>query len=279
MTTTAPPQPRVWFITGASRGLGRAFTEAALTGGDRVIATARDVSPLDDLVATHDGALVTLPLDVSDHAAVVSTMDKAAAVFGGLDVVLNSAGQFLLGMIEETTEQQARAHLDTNFFGALWVAKAAIPHLRRRGGGRLLQVSSMGSVGGHASVGLYGAGKAALEAMTEALAMEVAQFGIAVTVLNAGGYDTGLFTKGLTNTEPDPAYADLRAELAAMWSEGASDDPAKAAAVVRDIVNMPEPPRRVILGGTSFDIVRDIARQRQADLERWEELSRAAGRG
>ncbi|EHR61488.1 SDR family NAD(P)-dependent oxidoreductase [Saccharomonospora cyanea] len=277
MTTSSAT--RVWFVTGASRGLGRAFTEAALSGGDRVVATARDVSPLDDLVAAHDGALVTLPLDVSDRAAVMSTLDKAASVFGGLDVVLNSAGQFHYGMIEETSEEQARAHLDTNFFGALWVSQAAVPHLRRRGGGRILQVSSMGSVGGHASVGLYAAGKAALESMTEALAMEVAQFGIAVTVLNAGGYDTELFTRGTTATEPDPVYADLRAELAAMWSEGAQDHPAQAAGVVRDIVAMPEPPRRVILGSTSFDLVRDISRQRQADLERWESLSRAAGRG
>ncbi|WP_433470207.1 SDR family NAD(P)-dependent oxidoreductase [Saccharomonospora azurea] len=271
--------PRTWFITGASRGLGRAFTEAALASGDRVVATARDISPLHDLVTAHDGALAALPLDVSDRAAVLSTMDTAATLFDGLDVVLNSAGQFHYGMIEETTEEQARAHLDTNLFGALWVSQAAVPHLRHRGGGHLLQVSSMGSVGGHASVGLYSAGKAALESFTEALAMEVAQFGIAVTILNAGGYDTELFTRGTTATEPDPAYADLRTELAALWSEGVQDEPARAAAVVGDIVDLPEPPTRVILGSTSFDLVRDISRQRQAELERWESLSRAAGVG
>ncbi len=271
--------PRTWFITGASRGLGRAFTEAALASGDRVVATARDISPLHDLVTAHDGALAALPLDVSDRTAVLSTMDTAATLFDGLDVVLNSAGQFHYGMIEETTEEQARAHLDTNLFGALWVSQAAVPHLRHRGGGHLLQVSSMGSVGGHASVGLYSAGKAALESFTEALAMEVAQFGIAVTILNAGGYDTELFTRGTTATEPDPAYADLRTELAALWSEGVQDEPARAAAVVGDIVDLPEPPTRVILGSTSFDLVRDISRQRQAELERWESLSRAAGVG
>ncbi|EHK87521.1 SDR family NAD(P)-dependent oxidoreductase [Saccharomonospora azurea] len=274
-----PPRTRTWFITGASRGLGRAFTEAALASGDRVVATARDISPLHDLVTAHDGALAALPLDVSDRAAVLSTMDTAATLFDGLDVVLNSAGQFHYGMIEETTEEQARAHLDTNLFGALWVSQAAVPHLRHRGGGHLLQVSSMGSVGGHASVGLYSAGKAALESFTEALAMEVAQFGIAVTILNAGGYDTELFTRGTTATEPDPAYADLRTELAALWSEGVQDEPARAAAVVGDIVDLPEPPTRVILGSTSFDLVRDISRQRQAELERWESLSRAAGVG
>ncbi|MGW9306970.1 SDR family NAD(P)-dependent oxidoreductase [Saccharomonospora azurea] len=274
-----PPRTRTWFITGASRGLGRAFTEAALASGDRVVATARDISPLHDLVTAHDGALAALPLDVSDRTAVLSTMDTAATLFDGLDVVLNSAGQFHYGMIEETTEEQARAHLDTNLFGALWVSQAAVPHLRHRGGGHLLQVSSMGSVGGHASVGLYSAGKAALESFTEALAMEVAQFGIAVTILNAGGYDTELFTRGTTATEPDPAYADLRTELAALWSEGVQDEPARAAAVVGDIVDLPEPPTRVILGSTSFDLVRDISRQRQAELERWESLSRAAGVG
>jgi NAD(P)-dependent dehydrogenase (short-subunit alcohol dehydrogenase family) len=274
-----PSRPRTWFITGASRGLGRAFAEAALASGDRVVATARDVSPLHDLVTEHDDALTALPLDVSDRAVVLSTMDEAATLLDGLDVVLNSAGQFHYGMIEETTEHQARAHLDTNLFGALWVSQAAVPHLRRRGGGHLLQVSSMGSVGGHASVGLYAAGKAALEAFTEALAMEVAQFGISVTVLNSGGYDTELFTRGTTATEPDPAYADLRTELAALWSDGVQDDPARAAAVVRDIVDLPEPPTRIVLGSTSFDLVRDISRQRQTELERWEELSRAAGIG
>ncbi|MFG1688635.1 SDR family NAD(P)-dependent oxidoreductase [Nonomuraea sp. NPDC049269] len=193
---------RVWFITGASRGLGRAFAEAALAAGGRVVAAARDVDPLAELAEEHPGRLVRLSMDVSDRAAVREGVDRAAAAFGRLDVVVNNAGGLLFGMVEEATEEQIRAHLDVNLFGAIWVAQAVVPYLRAQGSGRILQVTSMGSGGGFASVGLYAAGKSALDSVSQALAMEVEPFGIKVTIVQMGGYNTGLFTTGTTTTEP-----------------------------------------------------------------------------
>ncbi|WP_280307585.1 SDR family NAD(P)-dependent oxidoreductase [Nocardia neocaledoniensis] len=275
--TRAADETRTWFITGASRGLGRAFTEAALAAGDRVVGVARDVTPLAELAAAADGRLVTFPLDVADRAAVFAGVRKAFEAFGRLDVVVNNAGGVVLGMLEELTEQQARDHLDVNFFGALWVSQAVVPLLREQGSGHILQVSSMGSAGGFAATGVYGAGKAALDAMTEALAMEVERFGIAVTILQPGGYETGLFTSGLTMTEQNPAYAELRAWLEQMWSESKDADPALAADVVLRIVDMAEPPKRVILGDAAFGMVADLTAARTAELAKWEHLSRQAG--
>ncbi|MCI2420385.1 SDR family NAD(P)-dependent oxidoreductase [Saccharopolyspora sp. K220] len=267
---------RTWFITGASRGLGRAFTEAALAAGDQVVGVARDVAPLDGLVAASAGRLVAFPLDVADRAAVFAGMQRASAAFGRLDVVVNNAGGVLLGMVEEVTEQQARAHLDTNFFGALWVSQAVVPQLREQGCGHVLQVSSMGSAGGFAATGLYSAGKAALDAMSEALAMEVERFGIKVTILQPGGYETDLFTSGLTQTAEIADYAPLREWLAGLWSESEDFDPALAAEVVLQVANMAEPPKRLILGGAAYDMVEQLTRTRTAELAKWESLSKQA---
>ncbi|GAB2688667.1 SDR family oxidoreductase [Saccharopolyspora gloriosae] len=273
MTRTGP---RTWLITGASRGLGRAFTEAALAAGDRVVAVSRDITPLDDSVERSGGRLVTFPLDVRDRAAVFAGADRAAEAFGGLDVVVNNAGIALLGMVEECAEQQAREHFDTNFFGALWVSQAVVPHLRASGG-RLLQISSMGSGGGYAMTGMYGAAKAALDAMSGSLAMEVEPFGVKVTVVQPGGYETGLFTQGLTATEEDPAYAPLRAELFEMFTDSQDFDPSLAAKVLLQLADLEEPPKRIVLGGLAYDLVRDLERARSAELPKWEHLSRQAG--
>ncbi|MEE1750970.1 SDR family NAD(P)-dependent oxidoreductase [Streptomyces sp. SP18CS02] len=270
------PDSRTWFITGASRGLGRAFTEAALAGGERVVAAARDVDPLAELAARYPDDLVRLPLDVSDRAAVFAATERAVAAFGRLDVVVNNAGGLLYGMVEEATEQQIRDHLDVNFFGAVWVAQAVIPHLRAQGSGRLLQITSMGSGGGMASVGFYGAGKAALDSVSEALAMEVEQFGVKVTVVQMGGYTTGLFTAGTTATTPDPAYGALRARLEEMWGDDAGPDPATAAPLVMKLATMPDPPRRLIVGSRSFDMVLEMDEARTEYYRAWESLSRMA---
>ncbi|MBF8190242.1 SDR family NAD(P)-dependent oxidoreductase [Nonomuraea sp. K274] len=267
---------RVWFITGASRGLGRAFAEAALGAGDRVVAAARDVSPLEDLVQKYPDNLVRLPLDVSDRAAVHAVVDRAVAAFGRLDIVVNNAGVLLLGMVEEATEEQIRAHFDVNLFGAIWVAQAVVPHLRAQGSGHILQVTSMGSGGGYASVGFYGAGKAALDSVSEALAMEVESFGVKVTILQMGGYDTGLFTRGTTATRPDPIYDPLRARLAEIWGEDAGPAPSTAAPVIMELVDLPDPPRRLIVGSSSYDLVQEMAEARHAEYRAWEGLSRKA---
>lgn len=272
----SPLKQRVWFITGASRGLGRAFTKAALEAGDRVIGVARDISPLRGLVSQYGDRLAIRSVDISDREAVFSVVDEALGIFGRLDVVVNNAGQFLMGMVEEVTESQARAHMDVNFYGPLWVCQAIVPHMRKQGSGHILQLSTMGAGVGFASVGMYGAGKSALDALSEALAMEVESFGIKVTILQPGGYVTDLFTRGITTTKEHAAYTPLREQLASMWGESTDAAANKAAPAVLKVVAMEEPPRRLILGGAAFDQVRQIGEARMEEYNRFESLSRTA---
>lgn len=267
---------RVWFITGASRGLGRAFTEAALAAGDRVVGASRDVSPLDDLVAQHPDRLLTLGLDVTDRTAVFDAVARAVDHFGRLDVVVNNAGALYMGMVEEFTEEQARAQLDLNFFGALWVSQAVLPRLRAQGSGHIVQISSIGALGGFPSTGLYSASKFALEGMSEALAAEAAAFGVKVTIVQPGGYWTDLYTRS-TATTPNPTYDPLREELAKQWAEGSIDsEPHLAAEAVLKLVASDNPPLRLLLGSMVYDLAFGISRQRMDTWASWEEVSRAA---
>ncbi|MEU9831904.1 SDR family NAD(P)-dependent oxidoreductase [Streptosporangium sp. NPDC048047] len=267
---------RVWFITGASRGLGRTFTEAALQAGDRVVGAARDVGPLADLARRHPGDLAPLSLDVTDRAAVFEGVERAVAAFGRLDIVVNNAGVMLLGMLEEATEEQIRAHFDVNLFGALWVTQAVLPHLRAQGSGRILQVTTMGTGGGFPMVGLYAAGKSALDSVSDAVAGEAEQFGVKLTIVQMGGYDTGLFTTGTTMTTPDPHYRELRDRLIEMWGDEAGPAPETAAPVIMELVDLPEPPRRLIVGAASYDMVQQDLQDRVAKYRAWEHLSRKA---
>lgn len=267
---------RVWFITGASRGLGRAYAEAALAAGDRVVGAARNVEPLAALAEEYTDRLVCLPLDVADRGAVHEAVARAVAAFGRLDVVVNNAGGLLYGMVEEATEEQIRAHFDVNFFGAVWVTQAVIPHLRAQGSGHLLQVTSMGTGGGMASVGLYAAGKSALDSLSASVAMELEPFGVRVTIVQSGGYDTGLFTVGTTVTEPNPAYESLRAKLAEMFGDDAGPDPRTAAPVIMELVDLPDPPLRLIVGSASYDMVQQMDQARTELYQAWEHLSRKA---
>ncbi|MDX8144185.1 SDR family oxidoreductase [Lentzea sp. BCCO 10_0061] len=273
---TASASSRVWFVTGASRGLGRAFTEAALAAGDRVAGAARDLSPLDELAARYPDRLLRLRLDVTDRAAVFDVVDKAKKHFGRLDVVVNNAGALFVGMVEEFTEAEAREQMEVNFFGALWVSQAVMPHLRANGSGHVLQISSIGALGGFCSTGLYSASKFALEGMSEALAAEAARFGVKVSIVQPGGYWTDLYTSSRA-TEPNPAYDELRDELQKQWAEGSIDsEPKLAAEAVMKLVASDEPPLRLLLGSMVYDVAFDISRRRMDTWAAWEETSRAA---
>ncbi|GAA3422981.1 SDR family oxidoreductase [Streptosporangium sandarakinum] len=271
-----PHTPRTWFVTGAGRGLGRAFTEAALERGDRVAATSRDVGPLRDLVSEHEGRLLTMPLDVTDRDAVFAAVTAAHEHFGRIDIVVNNAGAMSSGMVEEFTEAEARAQMEVNFFGALWVSQAVLPHLRAQGSGHILQISSIAALGGFPSTGMYSASKFALEGMSEALAMEAAAFGVKLTIVQPGGYWTDLYTR-MTSTTPLPAYAPLRAELEKQWAEGSVDsEPRLAAEAVLKLVDSPNPPLRLLLGSMVYDLALDVSRRRMDTWAAWEEVSRAA---
>lgn len=276
MHTSADSTGRVWFITGASRGLGRAFAEAALSVGDRVAGAARTAAPLEELAAAHPGRVLPLVVDVTDREAVFAAVAEAVGRFGRLDVVVNNAGILSMGMVEEFTEAEARAQLDVNFFGTLWVCQAVMPVLRSQGSGHLVQVSSIAALGGFPSTGLYSASKFALEGLSEALAAEAAAFGTKVSILQPGGYWTDLYT-AMHSTNPLEVYAPLRKKLAEQFAEGSVDsDPKLAAAALLTLVDSEEPPLRLLLGSMVYDLAFDIARTRMATWEVWEQVSRAA---
>ncbi|ATZ24492.1 SDR family NAD(P)-dependent oxidoreductase [Streptomyces lavendulae] len=276
MRTETAGTDRVWFITGASRGLGRAFAEAALAAGDRVAVAARTTGPLEELAAAHPGRVLPLPLDVTDRDAVAAAVATAVGRFGRLDVVINNAGTLTMGMVEEFTEAEARAQMEVNFFGALWVTQAVLPVLRGQGAGHLVQVSSIGALSGFPSTGLYSASKCALEGMSEAVAMEAAGFGVKVSILEPGGYWTDLYT-AMGATTPLEPYAPLRARLEEQFAEGSVDsDPALAARALLSLVDSAEPPLRLLLGSMVYDLAFDIARRRMDTWAGWESVSRAA---
>jgi NAD(P)-dependent dehydrogenase (short-subunit alcohol dehydrogenase family) len=266
---------RTWFITGASRGLGRAFANAALDRGDQVVAASRSIAA-SDFDERHADRLLVLPLDVTDRAAVVAAVDTAVAHVGRLDIVVNNAGTMSMGMVEEFTEAEARAQFEVNFFGALWVGQAVLPHLRAQRSGHIVQVSSIAALGGFPSTGLYSASKFALEGMSEALAMEAAAFDITVSIVQPGGYWTDLYTN-IAATTPLEAYAPLRAELERQWAEGSIDsDPRLAAEALLRLVDSDDPPLRLLLGSMVYDLAFDISRRRMDTWAGWEQVSRAA---
>ncbi|WP_435209242.1 SDR family NAD(P)-dependent oxidoreductase [Micromonospora sp. bgisy143] len=266
---------RTWFITGASRGLGRAFADAALERGDRVVAASRTVSA-DDFAERHADRLLTMKLDVTDRTAVLAAVDAAVAQVGRLDIVVNNAGTLSMGMVEEFTEAEARAQFEVNLFGALWVSQAVLPHLRAQRSGHIVQVSSIAALGGFPSTGLYSASKFALEGMSEALAREAAAFGVRLSIVQPGGYWTDLYTS-ISATTPLEVYAPLRAELERQWADGSVDsEPRLAAEALLRLVDSDDPPLRLLLGSMVYDLAFDISRQRMDTWAAWEQVSRAA---
>ncbi|WP_433373833.1 SDR family oxidoreductase [Actinoplanes sp. CA-142083] len=267
---------KTWFITGASRGFGRIWTQAALERGDRVAATARRPSTLDDLAGKYSDRLLPIRLDVTDRAAVFAAVGHAASTFGRLDVVVNNAGYGLFGMVEETSEEQARAQLDTNLLGPLWVTQAALPVMRAQGGGHFLQVSSIGGVAAFPTLALYNASKWGLEAMSEALAQEVAGLGIRVTIVEPGPYGTDWSGDSAVHATPLEAYEPVRAARRSSATARAPRDPAGTAEVILRLVDLPEPPLRLFLGGYPYPVAEKAYRDRLATWEQWRELAESA---
>jgi NAD(P)-dependent dehydrogenase (short-subunit alcohol dehydrogenase family) len=262
-----------WLITGASRGLGREFARAALERGDRVAATARDTATLDEFASRYPGAFVPLQLDVTDSAAVDTAVRTAEARLDGLDIVVNNAGYGHFGAVEELSENDLRDQLETNVFGALRVTQAALPGMRERGRGHVVQISSIGGVGAFANLGAYHASKWALEALSESLAAEVARFGIRVTIVEPGGFETDWAGASARWSDPLDAYDPLRAEAAARRGAQPAGTPVAAAQALLEIVDAPEPPLRVLFGAQAASVVRGIYQRRLAEWDKWEALA------
>ncbi|MHB9863413.1 SDR family oxidoreductase [Streptomyces sp. YIM S03343] len=268
---------KVWFITGTSRGFGRAFAESALERGDKVVATARNISSLDDLVAEYgDDAVLPLALDVTDKAAVTAAVMAAREKFGRLDVVVNNAGYGMFGMVEEITEQQLRDQMETNLFGAFWVTQAVLPAMREQGSGHIVQISSVGGVAAFPSLGAYHASKWALEGFSEALAQEVGGLGINVTIVEPGGFSTDWGGSSAAHAAQLPAYDHVRAAIAARLGDARYGDPSDAAAALLQIVDAENPPLRVFFGTEPIEIVEPLYAQRLKTWDDWRHVSRSA---
>jgi len=271
--------PKIWFITGTSKGFGRIWAEAALQRGDKVAATARDAGTLADLVDTYGDAVLPMTLDVTDKATVDAAVGRAHEHFGRLDVVVNNAGYGLFGTIEEVTEDQARAELETNLFGALWVTKASLPYLREQGSGHIIQVSSIGGVNAFPGLGLYHASKWALEGFTQSLRAEVEGFGIKVTLIEPTGYATDWSGPSSVRAEPLPAYDDLRAVLAKRPNVADPGDPQATGPAILKVVDADQPPLRIFFGRGPLEMIRGEYAKRIATWEQWDEVSRMAHGG
>ncbi|HEY3613242.1 MAG TPA: SDR family oxidoreductase [Gaiellales bacterium] len=263
---------KTWFITGASKGFGREWTEAALERGDRVAATARHPETLDALVEAHGDAVLPLRLDVTDRDADVAAVQQAAEHFGALDVVVNNAGYGRFGMVEELSEDDIRAQMETNFFGALWVTQAALPIMRAQGSGHIIQVSSIGGISAFPCIGAYHASKWALEAFSQSLALEVAGFGIDVTLIEPGGYSTDWRGPSSQHSEELPAYAAVR-ERRNQAPAGTPGDPTATRAAILKVVDADHPPLRIFFGAAPLGIATKEYESRLALWNEWKAVS------
>jgi NAD(P)-dependent dehydrogenase (short-subunit alcohol dehydrogenase family) len=266
--------PKTWLITGASKGFGREWAEAALERGDHVAASSRSTGAFDDLVGKYGDAILPLRIDVTDRVDVTEAVQRAADHFGGLDIVVNNAGYGLFGMVEEVTERQAHDQVEVNLFGALWVTQAALPHLRARGGGHIVQVSSIAGVYSLPGLGLYHASKFGLEGFTASLAAEVKDFGIKVTLVEPAGYATDWAGPSAVHADRSPAYDGFRAAMAR--PAGKRGDPAATRAAILRVVDAEEPPLRIFFGSGPLPLMRKEYAARIEEWERWDEVSQAA---
>src|ERR1700728_2073182 len=234
---------KTWFITGTSRGFGREWAIAALERGDQVAATARKLASLDDLVATYGDAILPIALDVTDRDADFAAIKRAHEHLGRLDIIVNNAGYGHFGMVEEVSEAEIRAQLETNVLGALWITQAALPYLREQGSGHILQVSSIGAISAFPRTGAYHASKWALEGLSQSLAQEVAGFGIKVTLIEPGGFATDWAGPSAKNAAHRPASDGVgERALAARARRFSPGDPVATRAAVLTLVDAPEPP-------------------------------------
>jgi NAD(P)-dependent dehydrogenase (short-subunit alcohol dehydrogenase family) len=267
---------QTWFITGASSGFGHVMTEKLLARGDRVAATLRKMNALDDLKATYGEQLWIAALDVSNVSDVRRVVDLAFAELGRIDVVVNNAGYGVFGAAEELTDDQIRHQIDTNVIGSIQVVRAALPHLRSQGGGRVIQVSSEGGQIAYPSFSLYHASKWGIEGFIESVAQEVAPFNIEFTIIEPGPTKTG-FRQGLVRSTPLAAYdATAVGEMRRAFASGGfarPGDPVKMGQVIIDSVARSPAPKRIALGSASYTRIRTALVARLAELDAQKDLA------
>ncbi|WP_207838323.1 SDR family oxidoreductase [Williamsia soli] len=266
---------KIWFITGTSRGFGREWAIAALERGDKVAATARNTASLGDLVDRYGDSILPIELDVTDRDADFAAVAGAHEHFGRLDVVVNNAGYGQFGFIEELSESEARDQIETNVFGALWITQAALPFLRAQRSGHIIQVSSIGGISAFQNVGIYHASKWALEGFSQALSLEVESFGVHVTLIEPGGFDTDWGGSSAKHATPLDDYADAHQAAAEARKKRTSvpGDPQASARAILKVVDAEKPPLRVFFGAAPLDIAKADYASRLQTWEEWQPVA------
>jgi NAD(P)-dependent dehydrogenase (short-subunit alcohol dehydrogenase family) len=268
---------KVWLVTGSSSGLGRDIAEAVLGAGDRLLATARDPQQLNDLVERYGEQVSTALLDVSDEAAAKAAVAKAVDVFGRLDVLVNNAGYGDTAPFEQVSSERFRALIETNFFGVVSLTRAAIPIMRQQKSGCILQISSVGGRLATPGSASYHAAKWAVGGFTEAVALEVASFGVKVCALEPGGMRTNWGNRAVADVpnllpEYEPSVGALLRTLATYWGHETSD-PAKVARVILHLATKEQLPSHLLLGSDAVQYARAADDKREVDAKAWHDVS------
>jgi NAD(P)-dependent dehydrogenase (short-subunit alcohol dehydrogenase family) len=268
---------KIWFITGAGRGMGVEFAKAALAAGDAVVATGRNTGAVIDAVGAADDLLV-VKLDVTSPADAEAAVQAAVDRFGRIDVLVNNAGNFEAGYFEELTPEQIERQLATSLIGPMNVTRAVLPVMRKQRSGHLISISSTAGFTGFEFCSAYAASKFGLEGWTESLQHEVAPFGITTTIVNPGFFRTELLTKeSVTYAEPSlEDYADRTAQQLKWWSAQSGQqpgDPAKLAQALVTIANEEPPPRRFIAGADAIAVAEQKVADLQAAIDAYRDLS------
>lgn len=270
-------QPKVWFITGSSRGFGRIWTEAALQRGDKVAATARNVESIADFKEKYGDNVLILPLDVTQPAQVESAVKAAHSYFGKLDIVINNAGYSLVGTVEEAKPDEIRALYETNVLGPVSVIQAVLPIMREQGYGHILGTSSNLGHFVIPLIGYYCSSKWAFEAIHESLATEVKPFGINVTIIEPNAYATEFGSQeSLKFSENLPQYDTLRESVWETLRQYDRGNPDATASAILAVVDAPQPPLRLFLGRHNLEAIRQTYSERIKVWEEWQDVAAAA---
>lgn len=270
---------RVWLISGCSTGFGREIARVALARGERVAVTARDPASVAELCESHPDSSVALALDVTDHEQVLAAVEATLTHFGAIDVLVNNAGYGYLAAIEEGEDEEIRRMFETNFFGAMDLTRAVLPHMRERGGGLIINNSSQAGLMANPGTGFYSASKYALEGLMEALGKELAPLGIRVSSVQPGAFRTDWSGRSMqrsaTVIEDYRAHVADRLDFIAQIDGQQPGDPVRAAEVIVDLADMDEPPAQLLLGAGVLDSYRDKLDAVQAGLDEWEATTRS----
>jgi NADP-dependent 3-hydroxy acid dehydrogenase YdfG len=267
---------KVFLITGSSKGFGLHWAETALSHGHKVVATARNINDLESLTKQYGSSILPIQLDVTDRSCCIKAAEKAHTHFGSIDVLISNAGYGHFGFIEEITEPEARAQIDTNLFGSLWIIQAVLPYMRQQKSGHIIQVSSIGGVIAFPNLGIYHASKWAVEGMCESLSKEVAHHGINVTIVEPGPYTTDWAQVSSVRSVQMPEYADVRAAFIANTQSFDRGNPRATGSAIMEITNMENPPLRLMLGRMAWKVIEPVYEARLKTWQDWASLAASA---